>query len=94
VTIFLVLFYIYNLLLFVSPWFLLLDSGFFWYWLSAVALKAASDYLFVVKAARYLQDQRHLVLFPFAFLLHIPYVLVFGLLSQVKSFEWAQWKSS
>jgi len=94
VTITLVLFYIYNLLLFISPWFLLLDSGLFWYWLSAVILKAASDYLLLAKAARYLKDQRHLVLFPFVFLLHIPYVLVFGLLSQVKSFEWAQRKSS
>jgi len=94
VSINLVLFYIYNLLLFISPWFLLLDPGFFWYWLAAVLLKAASDYLFLGKAAGYLQDYRHLVLFPFVFLLHIPYVLIFGLLSQFKSFEWARRKSS
>ena len=45
------------------------------------------------KAASLLNDSRHIKLIPLAGLMHIPYVVVFALLGQFKSFNWAGTKS-
>ncbi len=85
--------YIFNLLLFLSPLTLLFHNIFILPILAVVLLKAAGDYYFLSKAATLLHDRRHINLFPFAFFLHIPYVLLFGFLSQIKQFKWGNRKS-
>jgi len=52
------------------------------------ALKAASEYCLLVKGARLVHKQYLLKVFPIAALLHIPYVVIFGLLGTFKTFSW------
>ena len=85
--------YIFNLLIFISPLAILFNNIFIVPIVMAVLLKAAGDYHFISRAATILHDRRHIRLVPFAFFLHIPYVLLFGFLSQIKQFEWGNRKS-
>jgi cellulose synthase/poly-beta-1,6-N-acetylglucosamine synthase-like glycosyltransferase len=93
ISLILILFYVLNLFFILAPWSLLSSSHYLSLLILAFAIKGGAEFLFLTEAADYLQDRRHLALFPIAFFLHIPYVLVFGLLSQLKSFEWANRKS-
>jgi cellulose synthase/poly-beta-1,6-N-acetylglucosamine synthase-like glycosyltransferase len=89
VTLILILFYILNLFLLVSPLSLIICPNFFVPFLAAFFLKAISDLKFLKSASNYLEDKRFLALFPIAFILHIPYVVFFGLLAQIMTFNWA-----
>jgi cellulose synthase/poly-beta-1,6-N-acetylglucosamine synthase-like glycosyltransferase len=93
ITAVLVSFYLLNLFFMLSPLFVFFDRIYLIAFLSAVMLKAVSEYNFMYRAAVFLSDQRYLYLFPVAFFLHIPYVLIFGFLAQIKSFEWGNRKS-
>jgi cellulose synthase/poly-beta-1,6-N-acetylglucosamine synthase-like glycosyltransferase len=55
----------------------------------AVVLKSTGELLFLKRAANYLNDKRHLQYYTLAFLLHPPYVVYFGVMSQVQKFKWA-----
>ncbi len=84
----LVLYYLYNLLFLTNLFFILINPV----WISAYAftllIKFMADYLFMLKAARVLHDQRQTSLIPVALLIHIPYVVYFGLVAQFQSFKW------
>ena len=56
-------------------------------------LKSFSDFLFMRKAAVTLNDTRNLSVFPFAAVMHIPYVVSFAVLAQFKRFRWADAKA-
>jgi cellulose synthase/poly-beta-1,6-N-acetylglucosamine synthase-like glycosyltransferase len=88
VSMILILFFVFNLLLLISPMLLLGHLKYFIGILIILFIKAFTEYAFLNKATSVLEDRRHLSLFPIVFLLHIPYVFLFGLLSQIKSFEW------
>ncbi len=77
----------------------LLLSGVIWsFWRPAWApwiaaaflLKGLFEFIFMKKAADTLNDRRNLGMFPAAFLLHIPYIIVFGFLGQFNYFRWAE----
>ncbi|TFG94918.1 MAG: glycosyltransferase [Calditrichales bacterium] len=87
------LFYMLELITLLTPLTFLIVPGFVLPWLAIVILKAVGEYLFFSKAATFLEDTRQLSLFPVAFLLHIPYVVVFGALGQIVRFEWGSRKS-
>jgi len=55
-----------------------------------LALKIFVEYLFLRKAGKILGDRRSLSVIVPASLLHIPYVVLFGLLGQFKYFKWAE----
>ena len=93
VTIILILFYLLNLLFLISPITFILDNSFILPFFAALFLKAVSDYSLLKLAASLLEDQRYLTLFPVAFILHIPYVVFFGLIAQFKSFHWGDHSS-
>ncbi len=57
--------------------------------LTVFAVKAGGEYLFMNEASRVLGDRRFLHFFPIAAVLHIPYVVLFGMLGQVKQYRWA-----
>jgi len=57
---------------------------------SALLLKGLFEFIFMKKAGETLNDRRNLAMFPAAFLLHIPYIIVFGLLGQLNYFRWAE----
>jgi len=42
------------------------------------------------KGAKTLNDERYLRLFPFAVVMHIPYLIIFAILGQFKRFRWAE----
>lgn len=93
ITFTLIIYYLLNLLIFISPFALLLETSLFFPVLISLLLKASADFFFLNRSASVLHDRRHIKLFPFAFILHIPYVLLFGFLSQFKQFEWGSHKS-
>jgi len=70
-----VLIFFYPVLL---PWFF-----------SALAAKWLTEFLFMRKAGRSLEDLRHIKTFISAALLHIPYVVIFALLGQLNYYKWA-----
>jgi cellulose synthase/poly-beta-1,6-N-acetylglucosamine synthase-like glycosyltransferase len=93
VTLILVLFYFINLLLLFSPIFFLTCTSCVLPFLAALFLKAVSDFYFLKSASLFLKDKRFLRLFPVALVLHIPYVVFFGLFAQLMSFKWADHSS-
>ncbi len=93
VTFSLIFFYIFNLLLILSPITLLLDSGYAILIIILLTLKGIIEFNFLNTAASSLNDMRHIHLFPVAFLLHIPYVVVFGVLGQLRGFKWGDLSS-
>jgi cellulose synthase/poly-beta-1,6-N-acetylglucosamine synthase-like glycosyltransferase len=89
VTTFLFMYYIYNLLLICLPIILWIDLTLLLPLCLILVLKSISEFFFISTAASFLNDRRYLYLYPVAFFLHIPYVLLFGLLGQFMRFEWA-----
>ncbi|MEE9117924.1 MAG: hypothetical protein V3U02_04940, partial [Calditrichia bacterium] len=90
-TLILILFYLLNLFLLISPLTFLTGNNYLLPFFAALSLKAVSDYSFLKTAASVLEDKRHLGLFPIAFILHIPYVVLFGLIAQIKKFRWGDY---
>ncbi len=84
-------FYLLNLFLLISPLTFITGNNYPLPFLAALSLKAVSDYSFLKTAASVLEDKRYLGLFPVAFILHIPYVVFFGLIAQIKRFRWGDY---
>ena len=93
VTIILIVFYLLNLIYLFSPLTFILNSHYILPFFAALFLKAVSDYGFIKSAASLLEDKRYLQIFPVAFILHIPYVVFFGLVAQLKNFRWGDHSS-
>ena len=93
VTVGLILYFLMNLLLLIGlvsfPFSLKLFSA----GIGLLLFKAVFEFIFMHKAAKTLNDTRYLKLFPVAAILHIPYVIVFGILGQFKHFQWAEGKA-
>jgi cellulose synthase/poly-beta-1,6-N-acetylglucosamine synthase-like glycosyltransferase len=85
----LVAFFLLNLL------FLLLPILSLWYpqtlylVLLGLVLKGSVEYIFLKQAVDFLKAIWQVHLFPIAFILHIPYVVIFGFLTQLQSYQWA-----
>lgn len=56
--------------------------------LAAWIIKAVAEYLFFQRGARVLNDTRYLKYFPIAVILHLPYVILFAVLGQLKIYHW------
>jgi cellulose synthase/poly-beta-1,6-N-acetylglucosamine synthase-like glycosyltransferase len=90
VTIGLIFYFLMNLLLLTGLLSFTINLKLF---LSSVALftfKSIFEFIFMHKAAKVLNDTRYLKMFPIAAFLHIPYVIIFGILGQFKHFQWAE----
>ena len=66
------------------------NSDWFFPVLLSYAVKSAAEIVFMRKAAQTLNDTRFIQRIPLAQILHIPYVVIFGLLGQFKRFRWAE----
>jgi len=84
----LIVFYILNLLLLFTPLTFITGSHYALPFLAALFLKVVTDFSFIKSAAFILDDKRNLSLIPIALILHIPYVVFFGLSAQVIRFNW------
>jgi cellulose synthase/poly-beta-1,6-N-acetylglucosamine synthase-like glycosyltransferase len=94
ITLILILFYFLNLLLLGSPLLLLNCTNCILPFLAILFLKLSSEFSFLKLASSYLEDKRFLNLFPVAFILHIPYVVFFGLFAQILIFKWGDHSST
>ena len=82
-------FYLFNFLFLLNSVFALIFPLLIPVCMLALLLKFISDYMFIFRAASVLHDRRHLSLIFIALIIHIPYVVYFGLAAQLQNFIWA-----
>ncbi len=80
--------YLYNVLLLGNFFCVFWKSEIFLSLLAAFVLKTSVEYILISRGATLLQYQGRLRYFPIAALLHIPYVVIFGLWGQFGKFRW------
>ncbi len=68
---------------------MMINPSWFPVYLIALLIKYMIDYSFMHRAAKSLHDRRHLSMIPVTLMFHIPYVIYFGLVSQIQNFKWA-----
>jgi cellulose synthase/poly-beta-1,6-N-acetylglucosamine synthase-like glycosyltransferase len=85
----LVAFYLLNLQFISFPFLAFWNLKMLLLFVLAIVMKNTGELLFLKRAANYLNDKRHLLYYTLAFLLHPPYVVYFGVMSQVQKFKWA-----
>lgn len=93
VTLVLILYMLYNFLLFSVPLLGFFNPNYFLVAVMGLFFKMIIEYGFVKKAATLFQDTRFTNLYFLTSLLHIPYVLFFGIAGQLKIFKWAENKA-
>ena len=86
----LIMYFLMNLLLLIGLKSFLFNLELFLSAVGLFALKSIFEFIFMHKAAKTLNDTRYLRMFPIAVFLHIPYIIVFGILGQFKHFQWAE----
>jgi len=89
VTLILMLFYLLNLFFLLLPLLAILNSGFLIAFIIGLILKIVSEVFLFYQAQRIFNSDVKINLIPIVSILHIPYVLYFGLLAQFQKFEWA-----
>ena len=88
----LVLFYLYYVFI-AAAFFSAVVYPFFWpYFIIGFGGKLIADMRFLGRAGRIMQDSRYTYLTIFAQILHIPYVLYFGLAAQISNYQWGSRK--
>ena len=76
--------YVFNLLLFITPFWIRLWP----IWIGAMGLKSFFEFILIARTASLFKHEKLVTLFPMAIFLHVPYVIVFGLLGQIGKFSW------
>ncbi|MBD3224161.1 MAG: glycosyltransferase [Caldithrix sp.] len=89
VTLALIALYMFNVLMVAGLAALFLNWTVFVYTLPLFLMKGLMEFRFLNKASRMLCDRRYLHYFPVAAILHLPYVVAFGLLGQILNYQWA-----
>ena len=84
----LIAFYILNVLLVISGLGVVMGNIFLGGWLASMVLKIAGEAIFMRAVCQQFQQQHLMKVFPIAALLHIPYVIYFGLVAQFTSYRW------
>ncbi len=80
--------YFFNLLLLVLFPFSIIYYQFFIWWLILFGLKSGSEFLFLYQTAKKLYQKKILLIFPLAEVVHLFYVVIFGLWGQFGKFKW------
>jgi len=89
----LVLYFLFNFLILSGILMGILSDKVFQYTLAVFIIKGIADFFFMKKAASTLHDLRSMDVFLIGEILHIPYVVIFGILGQFKRFNWGGKKS-
>ncbi len=85
----LILVYLYNIALFLGGISFLFISMKLWlFWLLSFVIKSLTEFYFLFKGASNFQKKYYMKIFPLAAILHIPYVVIFGLFGTFKNFKW------
>lgn len=82
--------YLFNLILLALVPILFFVSKLFWLWLTALLIKSFSELLLLARFAEIYKYKKALSIFLLAILLHVPYVVIFGLWGQVGKFQWKE----
>jgi cellulose synthase/poly-beta-1,6-N-acetylglucosamine synthase-like glycosyltransferase len=82
--------FVVNFLIFIFPFLYFVVNLSFYPFIAGLIIKFTADFLFIKQAAYYLNDRRYLQLFPLAFILHIPYLVYFGIMGQLQKYKWAE----
>ena len=80
--------YLFNLVLLTLLLVSFFASKVFWFWLTCWLVKSFSEFILLYRFADIFNYKRALTVFPIAMLLHLPYVVIFGLWGQVGKFQW------
>lgn len=88
----LILFYMYYVFIAAGFIYTLLYPVFWPYFIIGFGGKLIADMRFLGRAGRIMQDSRYTYLTLFAQILHIPYVLYFGLAAQISNYSWGSRK--
>lgn len=86
----LVLVYLFNLLLLALLPVSLFETSLLLPWIICWLVKSFSEFMLVYRFADIFNYKKALKLFPLAMLLHVPYVVIFGLWGQFGKFQWKE----
>ena len=89
VTLALTAYYFFNVMLFLLAIFCLINNVLLIPLLMILILKGLADFSLLKKSSKTLHTEIYFLLFPIVFILHIPYVIFFGLMGNVKKYKWA-----
>ena len=89
VTISLAAYYLFNVTLSLLAILSLLNNALFIPFLIILLIKGLADFCLMKKSSNVLNTKIHFILFPIMNILHIPYVIFFGLMGNLKKYEWA-----
>ncbi len=90
VTVGLIVYYLFNVLMLAGLIGFIFDPVLFYPALLTYVLKSTGEFFFMRKAGQTLHDTRFINRIPLVQILHIPYVVIFGILGQFKRFRWAE----
>jgi len=90
IKLFLVGVYLVNLILLIMLPVSFFISNIFLIWLLCWLIKSSSEFLLINRFAKLFNYRKILTVFPVAMLLHLPYVVVFGLWGYVGKFQWKE----
>jgi cellulose synthase/poly-beta-1,6-N-acetylglucosamine synthase-like glycosyltransferase len=82
--------YLFNLILLIMLAVSFFIPKIFLIWLLCWLLKSSSEFLLISQFAKLFNFKKVLTVFPLAMVLHLPYVVIFGLWGQVGKFHWKQ----
>jgi cellulose synthase/poly-beta-1,6-N-acetylglucosamine synthase-like glycosyltransferase len=89
VTLSLFIYYLFNVFILIS----VLLSIFNYCWLAGFIgiffIKGIADYILLRKSVKTINAKIYFSLFPIVNIIHVPYVIFFGLLGNIKKYEWA-----
>jgi len=82
--------YLFNLILLIMLPVSFFIPEIFLIWLLCWLLKSSSEFLLINRFAKLFNYQKVLTVFPLAMVLHLPYVVIFGLWGQIGKFQWKE----
>lgn len=80
--------YLFNLALFIFVPLCLFTNSYAAIAIACMAVKLLFEYLLLYRFASHMKKTKYLSVFPIAAFLHVPYVVIFGLLGPVKTIKW------
>jgi cellulose synthase/poly-beta-1,6-N-acetylglucosamine synthase-like glycosyltransferase len=89
VTLSLALYFLFSVFLLTLPVFLLVSSDLLFLCLTAWIIKIGFEFLLLYRFSSSTKNQKLLKLFPLAIILHVPYVVFFGLFGPIIRYKWA-----
>ena len=85
----LTVYYLFNVTLFLLAILSLLNNALFILFLIILIIKGFADFCLMKKSSKALNTKIPFMLFPIVNILHIPYVIYFGLMGNIKKYKWA-----